>query len=414
MPRLFRSSLFAVLLLATLVARAADVPRRPRVRAITAFIVLDPEHYREQAADALTMLRAARSAFQQAGYEVQTIRITTRPFPEYTRGMSHDDALKFLHAWDDLAVQEGFDTNIGPAMRRDSDDPAFAQLAAEVLSTSKTLEASIFLAGDDGLHPRSVAAAAKAIKYLADHSPRSQGNFNFSATAMLAPFAPFYPGSWHDGPGHQFTVGLESANVVGDVFAKNGIADPHSAIQVLAAALTEHARAIEKVAQDVAARTGWTYLGLDPTPAPGKDASIGDAIERFTGARFGSSGTLTAASVITAAVKAVPVKQIGYSGLMLPVLEDPLLARRWDENAYNLDDLLAFSAVCGTGLDTVPLPGDISEEQLARILGDVAALALKWHKPLSARLQPVAGAKPGERTAFDDPFLVNATIHPLP
>ena len=43
---------------------------------------------------------------------------------------------------------------------------------------------------------------------------------------------------------------------------------------------------------------------------------------------------MTAALAITTAVKAVPVKQIGYSGLMLPVMEDKRLAQRWSENAY--------------------------------------------------------------------------------
>jgi hypothetical protein len=48
------------------------------------------------------------------------------------------------------------------------------------------------------------------------------------------------------------------------------------------------------------------------------------------------------------------------------------------------------------------------------MVGDMATLAFKWHKPLSARLLPVAGKKPGERSEFDDPFLVNATLQPLP
>jgi uncharacterized protein (UPF0210 family) len=47
-------------------------------------------------------------------------------------------------------------------------------------------------------------------------------------------------------------------------------------------------------------------------------------------------------------------------------------------------------------------------------LGDVASLSVKWHKPLSARLQPVVGKKAGDMTEFDDPFLVNAKIQPLP
>ncbi len=92
---------------------------------------------------------------------------------------------------------------------------------------------------------------------------------------------------------------------------------------------------------------------------------------------------MTAALAITTAVKAVPVKQVGYSGLMVPVREDQLLAQRWAQGAYNTDDLLAYSAVCGTGLDTVPFPGDVSQAQMERIYGDVAALAWKWKKPLS-------------------------------
>jgi len=51
--------------------------------------------------------------------------------------------------------------------------------------------------------------------------------------------------------------------------------------------------------------------GVDPTPASG-DVSHRDAIEAFTGAKFGSSD-LTAARIITTAVKAVPLKQVGYS-----------------------------------------------------------------------------------------------------
>jgi uncharacterized protein (UPF0210 family) len=144
------------------------------------------------------------------------------------------------------------------------------------------------------------------------------------------------------------------------------------------------------------------------------DVSIGRAIENFLGAPVGSSGTMTAAAIITRALKAIPVKQAGYSGLMLPILEDTVLAHRWNEGHLSMDALLAYSAVCGTGLDTIPMPGDVTTEQLERILGDVASLSVKWHKPLSARLQPVTEKKPGDMTEFDDPFLVNARIQPLP
>jgi len=95
-------------------------------------------------------------------------------------------------------------------------------------------------------------------------------------------------------------------------------------------------------------------------------------------------------------------------------MEDKVLAQRWAEATYNIDSLLAYSAVCGTGLDTVPLPGDVSVEQIERILSDVASVAVKWNKPLSVRLLPVRDKKPGDQTNFQDPYLFNTTIHALP
>jgi hypothetical protein len=51
---------------------------------------------------------------------------------------------------------------------------------------------------------------------------------------------------------------------------------------------------------------------------------------------------------------------------------------------YDLDEILSYSAVCGTGLDVIPIPGDITVKKLEGILRDVAAMSLKLDKPLSA------------------------------
>ena len=98
---------------------------------------------------------------------------------------------------------------------------------------------------------------------------------------------------------------------------------------------------------------------------------------------------------------------------MVPVMEDNVLSKRWAEGTYNMDSLLAYSAVCAGGLDTVPLPGDVSEERIAKIIGDVATLAFKWNKPLAARLLPVPGGKAGDKTQFDDPRMLNTVIQGL-
>jgi uncharacterized protein len=403
----------ATLALSCSLAAQTPASAKPKVRAITAFVRLDAKNYQHQLADALTVLHKTEAEFKSQGYDVETIRFTTQPLVELTSGLSEDQALAFLGQLDQLAVKEKVDANIGPAMLHDTDDPKTMHLLERALSTLPHLNASAIIADDSGIHWKTISRTSELVQYVATHSPHAQGTFNFTATAMLKPYGPFFPGSWHNGPGGQFSIGFEGANVVRDVFTKDK-GNAEAATADLTAALTIHAKVADTVGNKIAASTGWTYMGVDPTPAPLGDVSIGAAIEAFTGARFGSSGTLTAARIITAAVKAVPVKQIGYSGLMVPVMEDKLLAQRWAESTYNIDSILAYSSVCGTGLDTIPLPGDVTIDQMNRIFSDVASLAVKWNKPLSARLQPIPGKQAGDRTEFDDPFLFNTIIHPLP
>jgi uncharacterized protein len=386
---------------------------KPKVRAITAFVRLERATYAKQVNDALAVLRSAKTEFEKQGYEVETVRIVTQPLAELIEGQSDAAALKFLKAFDDLAAQENFIPNVGPGMMRDSDDPHTMHLLAQVLSTLPHIDASAIMAGDDGIHWKVIRETAALIRYVTDHSPRGQGNFNFTGTAMLGPYGPFYPGTYHTGAGKQFSLGFEGANIVQEVFAQTH-GDFAASVAELTKQLTVHSRLGESIGEKVAAATGWTFMGVDPTPAPMGDISIGAAMESYTGAKFGSSGTMTAALIITTAVKAVPVKQVGYAGLMVPVMEDKLLAKRWAEGTYNTDSLLAYSAVCGTGLDTIPLAGDVSVGQIARMLSDVASLAWKWHKPLSARLLPVKGKKAGDSTEFHDQYLFNTTLHDLP
>jgi hypothetical protein len=247
---------------------------------------------------------------------------------------------------------------------------------------------------------------------VGERSAHGQGAFNFGAIAMLKPYGPFYPGAWHPGGGpRRFAIGLEAASVVMDVFARDR--DPRTAAKTLADALTVHARAVETAALKAADGSGWEYAGIDPTPAPAGQVSIATAIESFTGAPFGAPGTETAAAIVTRAVKDVAVKQTGYSGLMIPVLEDAVLTERWTERTYGLDSILAYSAVCAAGVDTVPLAGDTEETTIARVVGDVATLAVKWNKPLAVRLLPAPGKKAGEMTEFGG-ALGNTIIQPLP
>jgi uncharacterized protein (UPF0210 family) len=394
-----------------LVALTCRAETRPRIRAVTAFIEIDQHNYAAKVEEAQRFLARAKEALNAAGFEGAGGRITTQPFPAFTKGMNRADAVAMIRSLREAASKGRSGLNIGAAMLHDTDDTAPVSLLADVLS-GISVNANLVIADESGIHWRAVREAAKLIKEVSQRSPNGDGNFNFGAIAMMKPYGPYYPGSYHLGKGREFAIAMEGAAVVAEVFQKYH--DPREAEQHLAEALAKFTREAEAVAQRVAAETGWTYQGIDATPAPLGANSIGGAIEAFTGGPFGSSGTMTAAGIITRAVQSTPVKRTGYSGLMIPVMEDTLLARRWAEGTYNLDSILAYSAVCAGGVDTVPLPGDVTEEQIARILGDVAWLAHRWNKPLAARLLPAPGKHAGDETAFSGAMLVKTTIQPLP
>jgi uncharacterized protein (UPF0210 family) len=98
---------------------------------------------------------------------------------------------------------------------------------------------------------------------------------------------------------------------------------------------------------------------------------------------------------------------------MQPVLEDSVLARRAAEGTLTIKDALLYSAVCGTGLDTIPLPGDTPSGHIVPLLLDLCALALRLDKPLTARLMPIPGKKAGDETNFDFAFFAPSRVMAL-
>ena len=357
---------------------------------------------------ALASLKGAQRVVTDAGYEVQTIRIATQPFLEEAGRGARADAVAALQALDRAVVAEHALLSIGPALAPDGDDPEFPAWAAELARTTRNLSFTVRVASlDRTASPRGVTAAGEAMVAIARATAGGIGNFRFAAAANVPAGTPFFPVAYHHGS-DAVAVGLESPPLLSAAFAgANTLAE---AKQRLTAVLESRLGPLERLVRQVARQDERAYGGIDVSPAPGKDASIGAAVEALTGVPFGSPSTLAGCAAITDVLKSLRVKTCGYSGLMLPVLEDPVLARRASEGRFSVRELLLYSSVCGTGLDVVPLPGDTPADQLAALIADVAALSTKLRKPLSARLFLVPGKAAGEMAHFDDPYLTDCVV----
>jgi hypothetical protein len=382
-----------------------------RVRTITTGLELSPRGESPRLESALKFLAAAKRSFVNAGYEVQTLRIATNPWLAGASPGDRRQLLDRLRVLDKMLIEHDVILGVGPVLTEDRADDSLAQWANDLIGTTRQVLFSIVIASQErAVHSAAATVAAQITEALARTLPGGIGNFRFAAAANIPAGTPFFPVGWHRGP-ESIAIGVESASVVEQAF--KGMQPGDDPTARLKQHMDRELAPIERLARDIAKEHNRTYLGIDTSPAPGKDRSIGAAIEALTHAPFGSAGTLEACASITAALKSVSVTTCGYSGLMLPVLEDPLLAQRAGEGRFSVRDLLLYSSVCGTGLDVVPIPGDTPVHAMAALMRDVAALSSRLRKPLSVRLFLVPGKKVGDLARFTDKYLTDSIVMKL-
>ncbi len=346
-----------------------------------------------------------RAALEEAGYTVQTVRLAITPFPQVLGQSGQGDAGQVTQLALDLEaacfVNKIDYATLGPA--RPSDGQAFYEaLPAAVGATERVFAAASIADADGGLSLPAARWAAEVIRGCAALSPDGFGNLRFAALANVPPGSPFFPAAYHDGGGPAVAIGVEGADLAVTACAEaSSLADARAR---LIRAVEDHAQRITRAVKKPGAPRGLRFGGIDFTFAPFPDAarSLGTALERLTGQPVGDQGTLAAAAFLADTLDRAKVPHVGFAGLFFPVLEDAVLAARAAEGRLSINDLLLYSTVCGAGLDTVPLPGDVSAAALAAILVDVGALALRLNKPLTARLMPIPGKQAGDEVRFDN------------
>jgi uncharacterized protein (UPF0210 family) len=353
--------------------------------------------------------------FTASGYEPQSYRLASNPFGQYLPLPDVGTSLDMLSVIETNTIEAGFNyLSIGPAS---AEEPETISFIGEAIAATENVFASAHLDLRDGsgVSIKAVRRAAQLIKQLSRVEPNGFGNLYFAALANVPGNIPFFPAGYADvgeGAG-AFALALESADLAVEAFS--GATDIHEALCSYRQTIEREARNLEEVAMALSDASGMQFLGFDFTPAPFVEIerSIGTAIERLTGIPIGDIGSLATIGMLLSALDQAKFKRSGFNGIMLPILEDPVLAQRSSEGVLTIKDLLLFSTVCGTGLDTVPLPGDITENQLFAILLDMSVLSKRLGKPLTARLMPIPGKAAGDITDFNFPFFTNARIMPV-
>lgn len=339
---------------------------------------------------------------------LQTRRLALPPFPDWwDRSQPVTAQAQALAArWREAGADY---VSVGPVQLRH--DVYWLELLPHLLGQGDMLFAGAEVASTDGdLDPRRCLSVGRVIRQASYLQDNGFGNLYFTALANCPPGSPFFPVAYHDGGEPAFAFAVEAADLA--VSAFKGAQTLAEARERLITSIEREASALAEVARELADAHRLTFGGIDFSlaPFPEEARSLGRAMELLGLPSVGGPGSLFAAAFITEALDAAQIPRCGFSGLMLPVLEDATLAARVSQDRLNLSDLLSYCAVCGVGLDTIPLPGDVSDEALAGVLLDVAALATRLNKPLTARLMPLPGLAAGDDVAFDFPYFANSRV----
>jgi len=353
--------------------------------------------------------REAKKLFESAGYQVHTIRYASPPFPLILKDLQIERVLSYAGDLERSLNSLGFDyLSLGPALP--SHPESYALIPDIIQSTENTFCSGLMTDPEKGISLNAVRSCGEIIHRLTPIDPDGFANLYFAALGNVPPGAPFFPAAYHGNDNPVFAIAMEAADLAVKVFPKASSFDEASSN--LIAILEDQARTLTRISRSLEKITAAGYGGIDYSLAPFPEAglSIGTALESLGVKRLGNHGSLAAAAFLADIIDQADFPRTGFSGLMLPLLEDAVLANRAAEGSLGIKDLLLYSTVCGTGLDTIPLPGDLSPDQITAILFDLAALSTRLNKPLTARLMPIPGKNAGDPTSFDFPYFANSNI----
>jgi len=231
----------------------------------------------QQAANFIT---AARSAFMGAGFDVQTVRLATPPFPFILPDCKPDTVIAFSQTLEATVSELGFEyLSIGPAIPTIPE--SYAAIPEMIAATSNTFASAMMASQEVGVSLPAVRACAEIIRQLSPQDPNGFANLYFAALANVPPGAPFFPAAYHGDDPPTFAIATEAADLAVAAFSQAASLD--EARQNLTEALELNARNLETTATSLVNQFPGLQMirfgGIDFSlaPFPQIDRSLGTA-----------------------------------------------------------------------------------------------------------------------------------------
>ncbi len=397
-----------------------------RLRTISFFLTLHKD--KTQWEDALYSVKRdvdlLLPAVQKAGYTLQSIRVITNPFGEYldlTNLQTAKADLQYLTELLNKFNESGIRLRFAIGAARNKEE--IALLPELIAAYGDLCNACVNVPLDEHgvLDNELIEQSVYAVQKIANITPRGEGNFNFTVNFNCKPFIPYFPAGYHlSHLPNSFVIGLETPDLLVEVL-KSVSKSTHNQFyadcyQAMSQALQYHVDQVLEMLSAVKLSGEFEFAGIDSSAAPSKNCSSMTKVYELMGLPyFGAAGSVEVSALLTKVFKSIQrVPLVGFSGLMLAVTEDLGLAEGTQKHYFDIRALLTYSAVCGIGLDTVPVAGDVKAESIAAIMRDTGTMAFRLNKPLTVRLFPIPNKVAGEISEFESDDLCNCRLLHIP
>ena len=360
-------------------------------------------------------------AVQKAGYTLQSIRVITNPFGEYldlTNLQTAKADLQYLTELLNKFNESGIRLRFAIGAARNKEE--IALLPELIAAYGDLCNACVNVPLDEHgvLDNELIEQSVYAVQQIANITPRGEGNFNFTVNFNCKPFIPYFPAGYHlSHLPNSFVIGLETPDLLVEVL-KSVPKSPHNQFyadcyRAMLQALQYHVDQVLEMLSAVKLSGKFEFAGIDSSAAPSKNCSSITKIYELMGLPyFGAVGVSALLTKVFKSIQRVPL--VGFSGLMLAVTEDLGLAEGTQKQYFDIRALLTYSAVCGIGLDTVPVAGNAKAESIAAIMRDTGTMAFRLNKPLTVRLFPIPNKVAGEISEFESDDLCNCRLLHIP
>ncbi len=362
----------------------------------------------------LNLIERGKSILTARGISPRTVRLT---LPAFGRdGETEGAVLSSLRWVDELANEQGARWFCLP-IDLCADGPYGERLLAaqDAVARFPRMFLNMIVANNASIAMKAVGDAADSVLKIARLSGNGFDNFRVGMSCNCPANAPFFPFSRHEGQEVAFSFALETTGIALNATKRVG-SDVVAARQALVDALVPQLKIVEEIGHEIEVASQCRYKGMDASLAPFPDGnmSVATLIEQLLGSLPGSAGSVFVTAVLTDAIREAIEKSgataVGFNGVMYSLLEDDFLAKANNQRKLNLESLVSLAAVCGCGIDMVPVSGSVFKEEIAGLTLDIAAMSCTLKKPLGVRLLPIPGRSVNEFTQFNLDFLCDSRI----